>query len=172
MKKKEMEVSSSGQFLWSVATYSFLESNFLTEVSLLNLSTCHVNQTSVELIVDIIKNLDSQLHTLILDKCRLCIPSTILIFQAFPLSSVRNFSADGNLLTGDACHAFAKCLEQNPRLEFVSLRRCDLPADGCLPIAASLPSCTNLRFLWLDHNSVFDRGQSHKLFPVGSIARP
>jgi Ran GTPase-activating protein (RanGAP) involved in mRNA processing and transport len=54
--------------------------------------------------------------------------------------------------------AFTKCLEQNPRLEFVNLRRCDLPADGCLPIAASLPSCANLRFLWLDYNSVSDRG--------------
>jgi hypothetical protein len=85
MKKKEMKVSSSGQFFWSAATYSFLESDFSTEVSLLNLSTCHVTQTSAEFIVDIIRNLDSQLHTLILDKCRLGIPSTILIFQALPL---------------------------------------------------------------------------------------
>jgi hypothetical protein len=100
-----------------------------------------VNQTSAEFVVNIIKNPDSQLHTLILDKYRLGIPSTILIFQALSLSSVRNFSADGNLLTDDACHAFAKCPEQNPRLEFANLRRCDLPADGCLPIAASLPSC-------------------------------
>jgi hypothetical protein len=99
-----------------------------------------VTQTSAEFIVHIIKNPDSQLHTPILDKCRLGIPSTILILQALPLSSVPNFSAEGNLLIGDACHAFAKCPEQNPRLDFVSLRRCDLPADGSLPIAASLPS--------------------------------
>jgi hypothetical protein len=158
MRKKEREVNSSGRFLWSAATYSFIESNFLTEVSLLNLSTCHLNRKSTQLIVNIIKNPDSRLHTLILDQCRLGIPSAMLIFRALPLSQVRNFSADGNLLTNEACRELAKCLEQNPPLECVSLRHCDLPAAGCVPIAASLPFCANLRFLWLDHNSVFDRG--------------
>jgi hypothetical protein len=89
-----------------------------------------VNQTSAEFIVDIIKNPDSQLHTLIFGKCRLGIPSIILVLQVLPLCSVQNFSVDGNLLTGDACDAFGKCLEQNPGLEFGRLRCGDVANDG------------------------------------------
>jgi hypothetical protein len=107
MKRQEKDINISGKFLWSAATYSFLEANLSTAVSSLNLATCHVNAKSARLTVEMIRNPESLLQTLILDRCRLVVTTSIIIFQALPGSKIRRLSMDSNHMSEEACQEFA-----------------------------------------------------------------
>jgi Ran GTPase-activating protein (RanGAP) involved in mRNA processing and transport len=85
-------------------------------------------------------------------------PATIAVFDALPRSKVRYLSVDENVLITAACVAFAKALDSNPLLEYVSLKNCDISLEGCGAIVDALPRCPNLQFLLLDSNCIFEKG--------------
>ena len=149
----------SGKFLWDKSTESQLKSHLTCKTSVLNLSTNHIGKGSIKLIIDFIKNEKSNLNALIFDQCRMCVESTCKLFDALPDSRIKYLSMDRNVLTLEACKAFADATNKgNLELEFVSFRECDIPADGCLEIAGALKNTESLRILCLDSNCIFDKG--------------
>lgn len=151
-------IDLSGQFLWDSPTEAALRSQLTPRMRVLNLSTCHVGRGSTALITAALTAADSAVEALVLDQCRLSVSSACALFAALPSSRVRHLSLDRNVLTRDACAAFAAALSAGAPLEFASLRWCDIPADGCCDIADALPRAQSLRVLALDGNCAFDRG--------------
>jgi hypothetical protein len=152
------EISRGGAFLWGNPTADFLQNDLTPDTTSLNLSTCHVNEASGQLITSVLQHPDSKLARLVLNQCRMTVATSISIFQAIPGSRLAYLSMDGNVLTADACRAFGKTLTDDPPLEYASLKRCEMPSDGAGFIAEALPRTTHLRFLFLDSNCIFDRG--------------
>jgi Ran GTPase-activating protein (RanGAP) involved in mRNA processing and transport len=154
----ETEIDLSGEYFWSRPTFTFLEANLTCNISVLNLSTCHIGSEGAALLADHLKNPSSLLQTLILNQSRVAVSSSILIFRSIPDSHLTELSLDGNYLNEDACTEFANILDRDPPLELVSFRKCDISSTSCSTIAAHLPNATHLNTLWLDNNSIFDKG--------------
>jgi Ran GTPase-activating protein (RanGAP) involved in mRNA processing and transport len=154
----ETAIDLSGRWLWSVPTFGHIQASLTYNVTVLNLSTCHVSHGCALLISDHLQNDHSRLLTLNLNYCRVSVSSSIEIFQAIPGSRLTSLSLDGNCLTQEACAAFSSVLDSDPALEAVSLRSCQIWPSSCGLIAAHLSRASRLRVLWLDDNSILDGG--------------
>ncbi|KAH0789120.1 Leucine Rich Repeat family protein [Histomonas meleagridis] len=147
-----------GKFMWDKSTETYLKSHLNSSTHLLNLATNHIGPGSADIITSMMKYESSNLEELVFDQCRLTVESSMKIFDALPQSKVTYLSMNQNVLTLEACQKFAEILNQDPVLQFVSFAGCDIPADGCVAIAKSLPNTTHLEILILDSNCIFDKG--------------
>ncbi|OHT10296.1 hypothetical protein TRFO_04333 [Tritrichomonas foetus] len=148
----------SDKFLWCNATFEYLTNHLNNNIEGINLSTNHVESDSADLLIKVMTDPECKLNTMILDQCRLSVVSMNKIVENLPNSKIINFSVNRNVITNEVCGAIAKALNQNPPLEYLSMKACDMPADGCVTIAQSLPQAQNLKTLILDSNCIFDRG--------------
>lgn len=155
--EEEKELSAYGQFMWFRKTLQFLKEDLVDGVTKLDLTTNHVNIDGAKLLANHIKKEGCALKTLILDQCRMTIDASTLIIQSITKSHILAFSMNRNVMTNDVCQELANVLEQNPDLESLSINGCDIPADGCVAIANSVPK-SKLRFLSIDSNCIFDKG--------------
>ena len=160
-----MEVlDASNKFLWGKATRELLRVSLTPAISHLDLSTDHVEEpenseeSSADLIISAMTSSESSLTSLILSQCRMQVRTTMKIIESLPRSHIAYLSLDQNVITVEVCEALAKAFEADPPLEYLSMRNCDLPADGCVAIAQALPKATRLKTLVLDANCIFDKG--------------
>lgn len=157
-KRKESVIDLSGQFLWRKVLLARLESEIDRDVVSMDLSTCHVCGKCAEKIIELMHMKDANLRVLNLKMCRMDVKTSAAIVRAIPDSKVKELILDGNVLTVDVCKVIGEVLAKNPSLEKLSVKRCDIPADGCIVLAMGLPKASNLRVLLLDENCIFDRG--------------
>lgn len=154
----EKEIDLSGQFLWRKVLYATLKEELTPDVSTIDVSTCHVCADCAKLIAAALTDPESQVTRLNLSMCRMEVPTTILLMQVIPQTNVEHLILDSNVLTVEACQVIGEMLAENPSLVSLSMKKCDMPADGCIEIAKQLPKNSNLKLLWLDQNCIFDRG--------------
>lgn len=127
-------------------------------VTSLDISTCHVCEKCGGKIIEAIRAKDFHLRYINLSMCRMTVVTTTAILRSIQGSRIESLVLDNNVLTFDACEVMAEVLTANPALVSLSLKTCDIPANGCVAIARSLSHNSNLRVLHMDGNCIFDRG--------------
>ena len=157
-KRKESVLDLSGLFLWRKVLLGRLEKEVTKDVVSMDLSTCHVCAKCAEKVIELMHMKDANLRVLNLQMCRMHVRTSAAIAKALVGSKVKELVLDGNVLTLEVCKVIGEVLAQNPELEVLSLRKCDIPADGCVVLAMGLPKNANLKVLLLDENCIFDRG--------------
>jgi hypothetical protein len=117
----EARLGYSGYYLWAEPTYMRLQADLPSDVTWLDMSTCHIDSRSARLIAAVVTAPNSRLHTLLLDHCRLGTSTLGCLFEALGSSRVRVLSLDGNVLTGDGCAALTFGLKTTTVLETLSI---------------------------------------------------
>jgi Ran GTPase-activating protein (RanGAP) involved in mRNA processing and transport len=154
----EATLDYPGYYLWAEPTYIRLDTGLSPDVAELNMSTCHIDSRSAQLIATAVASPKSRLHTLLLRHCRVGTSVLGRLFGALASSRVRVLSLDGNVLTGESCAALSSALRVTPVLETLSICDCNLVADDFAIIGTWLPSFKSLRQLSLDDNSLLNHG--------------
>ncbi|EAX98003.1 Leucine Rich Repeat family protein [Trichomonas vaginalis G3] len=151
-------INASDKGLWNAMSLSFIKEKLTDNITHLDLSSNHISVESAQIIAGFLSKKDSHLQGLALVNSHLSTRASKIIFEAVGSSKLYEFYADNNILVQEACEVFGKALKNGPPLEVLSLCGCQIPSEGGIAIAESLPSLKNLMHLRLESNSFFDFG--------------
>lgn len=148
----------SNQNLWNAMTFNKIQTNLTDNISYIDLSTNHVSLESAKLLSDFIKNENSKLLGLSMISTHLTTRAATEIFLAIGKSKLIEVYFDNNIFVAEACKVLGESLLLGPPLELISLNGCNIPSEGCIEIANSLPALKNLVHFRMESNSIFDPG--------------
>ena len=158
MEEENTVIDVADKFMWNAVTFSYLQSNLKPGITYLDLTTNHVSFDSAIFIAKFISEKDSTLVGLSLVQTHLTTRAAKVIFEAVGNSNLVEFYADNNIFVQEACEVLGEALKKGPPLEVLSLCGCNIPSEGGIAIANSLPMLKNLEHLRLESNSLFDPG--------------
>lgn len=165
MKNQENEEQSNDGFvdlsqmnLFSQSTKKVLQNKLSSQVTLLDLSSNHMNEECATILATFLSSPQCNLRSLSLIYCHLNHKSTSIIFKSIGFSPLYELYVDNNIINVNNCTDFAESLSNNPPLKLLSLVGCQINSDGFIKLFEGLPKCQNLQHLRFDSNSMLDPG--------------
>lgn len=148
----------SNQSYWSQVLKDKLDARLNHNITRLNLSSCHIDKECWKILHEFLQSPDCKLLSLDVSDTRMSVSEASMLFSSIANTSIIEFYADNLILKEESIQKLSTTLASNSQIQVLSLCGCDLNQRAITTLAEVLPQATELKYLRLESNSMYDIG--------------